>query len=82
MRKHTPQQTDHDFLLVKRSFLFLRDVAGMSLEEIADYCGRHPGTLDQYRCNTRTTPPEIREKLTELAKVKGYDPIQAMNEVS
>ncbi|HNQ85701.1 MAG TPA: hypothetical protein PKJ72_07270 [Deltaproteobacteria bacterium] len=78
MRKHTPQQTEQDFQLVKRSFYFLRDIVGMSLEDIANFCDRNPGTINQYRCNTRTTPPEVREKLTELAKLRGYDPRQEM----
>jgi len=80
MRRHTPQQTEQDFLLVKRSFYFLRDIVGMKLEDIATYCDRNPGTINQYRCNTRTTPPEVREKLAELAKLKGFDPTQSTKE--
>ncbi len=78
MRQHVPAQSEQDYQLVKKSFYFLRDIAGVSLEEMAAHCGRHPGTLNQYRCNTRATPPEVREKLAELAKAKGYDPTQAI----
>jgi len=75
-RQHLPIQSEIDYQIVKKSFYFLRDIVGMSLEDIAAHCRRNPHTINQYRCNTRTTPPEVREKLAELAKLRGYDPRQ------
>ncbi len=79
-RRHLPIQSESDLQIVKKSFYFLRDIIGMSLEDIAAYCDRNPHTINQYRCNTRTTPSEVREKLAELAKVKGFNPTQSIKE--